>query len=373
MESVESSNESEDEKDDPKKTKTQKKKSSSSRKKTIQDCKICFKTFRKQEVYLGHMILKHPNSIEVSDLDLDRILKHVCQHCGTKFASKSALKNHEKRHVEKTRYKCDFEGCTSTFSIKQSLVVHYKTHTGERELCCHCGKAFTQKGALRRHIQVIHNEEKPYKCSFENCNAAFSRKNSLNVHCVEHTGKYPFTCTLCNKGFKLKDSLTVHFKTHTGEKELCPHCGEGFSQKSALRRHIKTIHEQLKPFKCSYDGCSAAFSRDVYLKEHMVVHTGQYLFSCPQCLKGFRQKGSLKSHLENNHCHGPQGENTRGGNKQRPKQPKQKKSDKVASNMNSNNTSYEGPTSDLRSVNQGTYPYFPQPGIATLGPFWGSG
>ena len=231
---------------------------------------------------------------------------------------------------------------------------------------------FLYAGALRRHIQVIHNEEKPYKCSYENCTAAFSRKNSLTVHLVSHTGKYPFYCTMCNMGFKLKDSLAVHFKTHTGEKELCSLCGEEFSQKSALRRHIKTIHERLKPFRCGYEGCSASFSRDVYLKEHTVVHTGQYLFTCPRCLKGFRQKGSLKSHLENNHCHGPQPENTGvQQNKQRAKQPKQKKPDDTVVNDN-NNISIEGSPSEWQPGNEGSYSYFPQSGLA-LGQFWGSG
>ena len=122
------------------------KKSNSPKKNTSCYCKICLKSFCKEEVYLGHMIQKHPDSSEVSDLDPDLILKHVCHKCGVKFACKSALKTHEKRHEEKARFSCDYEGCTSTFSIKQSLVVHKKTHTGERELCPQCGKAFTQKG-----------------------------------------------------------------------------------------------------------------------------------------------------------------------------------------------------------------------------------
>ncbi|KAI1199648.1 hypothetical protein F5X97DRAFT_332514 [Nemania serpens] len=55
-------------------------------------------------------------------------------------------------------------------------------------------------------------------------------------------------CTYCGKGFTRKEHLERHITTHTNVKPyLCPDCGLGFSRRDLLNRHYNTYHEAREP------------------------------------------------------------------------------------------------------------------------------
>nr|KAF6469622.1 IKAROS family zinc finger 1 [Molossus molossus] len=86
------------------------------------------------------------------------------------------------------KLKCDV--CGIVCIGPNVLMVHKRSHTGERPFQCNqCGASFTQKGNLLRHIKL-------------------------------HSGEKPFKCHLCNYACRRRDALTGHLRTHSGDR--CP-------------------------------------------------------------------------------------------------------------------------------------------------------
>ncbi|GBO43109.1 Gastrula zinc finger protein xFG20-1 [Araneus ventricosus] len=100
--------------------------------------------------------------------------------------------------------------CGKSFKWKSHLVIHYRTHTGEKLYPCgRCDKRFSTKTILTNHLRT-HTGEKPYSCDL--CNKSFSTKGNLNDHRRTHTGDRPYKCTLCEKAFSRSSNLNVHYK-----------------------------------------------------------------------------------------------------------------------------------------------------------------
>ena len=82
--------------------------------------------------------------------------------------------------------------------------------------------------------------------------------------------------------------LKIHLHIHTGEKLFfCGLCNKGFSQKSHLNSHLFG-HTGERPFVCEV--CSRGFTRLDYLRDHLRIHSGSKPFTCG---KGFRKNSEL--------------------------------------------------------------------------------
>uniref|UniRef100_A0A8C1EFS8 IKAROS family zinc finger 4 n=1 Tax=Cyprinus carpio carpio TaxID=630221 RepID=A0A8C1EFS8_CYPCA len=118
------------------------------------------------------------------------------------------------------KLKCDI--CGMICIGPNVLMVHKRSHTGERPFQCNqCGASFTQKGNLLRHIK-LHSGEKPFKCPF------------------------------CNYACRRRDALTGHLRTHSvssptvGKPYKCSYCGRSYKQQSTLEEHRERCHSYLQ-------------------------------------------------------------------------------------------------------------------------------
>ncbi|XP_017402123.1 zinc finger and SCAN domain-containing protein 5A-like [Cebus imitator] len=134
-------------------------------------------------------------------------------------------------------FACDV--CSKRFKYYGKLVIHKRSHTGERRFQCNlCGKRFMQLSDLRVH-QRTHTGEKPYMCDV--CQKRFTRTFSLKCHKRSHTGEKPYKCNICKRVFTYRKNVKQHQRIHSGEKPYkCSKCPRAFGRPETLKRHQKT-------------------------------------------------------------------------------------------------------------------------------------
>uniref|UniRef100_A0A1I8M6C3 C2H2-type domain-containing protein n=1 Tax=Musca domestica TaxID=7370 RepID=A0A1I8M6C3_MUSDO len=216
-------------------------------------CESCEKIFvTKHRLHL-HMKMVHM-----------RERPYKCDYCDKSFFENSSLQNHIGQH---TGYNCPT--CNKTFSTKRNLKRHTYLHIETKEFVCsvdNCGKAFSNKILLKEHGRA--HKRDIFIC--EECGYKCRQRESLIVHKRSHTGEKPFGCELCDRRFGSKPLLKEHMATHETERNhICDVCGKSFNRPKALYHH-KHLHLGIKKYVCKV--CGQAYAQAAGLSAHTRKH-----------------------------------------------------------------------------------------------------
>ncbi|CAK1582978.1 unnamed protein product [Parnassius mnemosyne] len=249
-------------------------------------CNECNQIFYKERSLISHR-RKHRNC----NLKNDGNPRFECDYCGKDFSMKPLLKRHLKLHSIDRPYICS--KCPKRYTRQDQLLEHMKRHNKVKtHICTYCNKGFFQLCSLKDHLRV-HTKEAPYLCS--ECGKSFSSNSNLRQHMNRHTGIKPFACTFCPKTFTTKGQMMGHLTTHTGaHPHKCDECGASFTKLNSLKKH-KFIHLDIKAFAC--DTCNKRFSCNDHLKRHKRIHTGEKPYRCKYCDRAFTQSNDVAKHM----------------------------------------------------------------------------
>ena len=272
------------------------------------------------------------NEVNDDQTDEQPETDHTCLACKIPFDTITAMQEHfDKTHRKASGMGCSI--CDKDFNKQDHLSQHFfAIHSDNTYDCKQCGRGFSFKSALGRHMKIVHENRKDFMCSA--CGKEFGSRYDLNQHFefYHQTGTPVISCSICDREFTKQEHLKMHHSAvHTDNTFDCQSCGRGFSYKSALDRHVKVVHQNRKDFICSacgkefgsrydltqhFDGthavendeekrdsrtckvCGKIFMKERNLKMHYTaVHTDA-TFDCPVCAKKFSFKSALERHVK---------------------------------------------------------------------------
>jgi len=240
---------------------------------------------------------------------------HPCHYCWEWFPTQEDLESHLMYHREDPEllycnicsatikaqmntkflfYKEEKDG-TVILVGQNTLNSHLKSHE-EKPICKTCGKELEHARALSLHMQS--HKEKTFTCDV--CGAKFVHRQALEDHTnIKHSGKLDFACEECEKRFPTSSYLKSHQKSHTDLKPyICKGCGRGFRTKKEADRHFISKHTDIRPLKCSYEGCTKTFTLTSTKNIHERTHTGDKPYKCTFCEKAYTRGSSLNKHMK---------------------------------------------------------------------------
>ncbi|KAL9915466.1 uncharacterized protein ACN427_002730 isoform 1-T1 [Glossina fuscipes fuscipes] len=238
-----------------------------------------------------------------------------CSSCNKTCLDSKQLETHENTHLPNPRpskYKKTFQcdKCPKTFSSKASFEHHsFAKHVPKEEFkfeCPECKKKLPTDRKLKEHLKYSHDPQSSVIC--DKCGKTLKSGYSLKKHNeIEHSDKpkpppEPQQCEICGTWLRHLSGLKQHMKSlheDTNIEHRCHICNKTSSTARALRRHIYHNHECARKFKCTL--CEKAFKRAQDLREHTSVHTGEVLYTCPNCPMTFFSNANMYKHRQRLH------------------------------------------------------------------------
>ncbi|KAB0796827.1 hypothetical protein PPYR_10888 [Photinus pyralis] len=202
----------------------------------------------------------------------------TCPMCVVfKASSAGRLLTHMAIHDVEKPFLCNV--CGKSFKLHTELrnhhfVLHKDVESvpewAVQQQCDTCKKFFANPKSLKKHIQSVHDQYKPFICNI--CGHKTARKAMLDLHLRQHTGEKPHQCPVCDYRTGDHNSLRRHLMRHSGDtKYACPHCNYQSIQSTSYKNHIASKHPGLGgSYFCSI--CSYHTVNENTYNNHLTCH-----------------------------------------------------------------------------------------------------
>uniref|UniRef100_A0A182QX07 C2H2-type domain-containing protein n=1 Tax=Anopheles farauti TaxID=69004 RepID=A0A182QX07_9DIPT len=242
--------------------------------------------------------------------------RYRCDQCSETFKRQDALNRHRFQHTGVHAFQCLEAGCGKAYTNRSHLLRHVRAKHLERSAdqqpprrpCRHpgCDKMFASEQKMMRHFRDLHlNNNLRYKC--DECGEQFTRKVQLRWHRYHHTGQYPHRCEPCGENFTNLKALQRH--RCRARAVQCTGCERTFQRWSEMVTHRRLEHPTV--YRC--ERCEKQFHTRCALKQHARIHrttdgTGEPddvrdVYQCPYdgCPRFYEHERNLYAHIRSKH------------------------------------------------------------------------
>jgi len=196
--------------------------------------------------------------------------------------SMDLLKKGNKRSFPNVMFKCSECGYVPEKQTKKEIKLHMASH----------------RDSLGLKRTFVKSDTVDLTCTY--CQKQFKAFSDLQRHLVQHTGERTWQCEMCSKTFGQKYHLTRHMETHTGVRKgnhvwhMCNICGKQFTSSRSRNVH-ELSHSGEFLYNCEH--CNKGFNeRSIMLKHIVKRHGGSYEYCCEKCNRGFMTSRALNTH-----------------------------------------------------------------------------
>lgn len=153
------------------------------------------------------LVRRNQSDLFISKYDVCLSVPHPCRFCPKSFTSKELLDVHYKTHLQMICDKCDKHfGCARELDKHKALRCYHKAVDYKCDLC---PEVFSDKTNIRSH--VTSHRRYPHRCKI--CKLYFDCYTKLIFHQSQCTRKRPFGCLKCKRFIMTKDRLKKHYRS----------------------------------------------------------------------------------------------------------------------------------------------------------------
>lgn len=227
--------------------------------------------------------LNHLKTIKDSNIDLLNELNYLnsevmyhgkCEFCGIGIKERSSLRRHYKsKHSNKTVEcdKCDEKFPANSFLFHHTIDQHilYTTNTSNKLMCFICGEdsSFSKRDALTKHYKTHHYKVTKHPCKV--CGFEASTSSNLKAHLQTHDTKKTSTEKLYHCKFENDPENPCNLMTPT-------------KYKSGYARHMLRSHgietDGFTALKCKY--CDFVEYDKLKYGNHIECHINGKIYPC---------------------------------------------------------------------------------------------